>query len=117
MRVYDARVMRGGWYIGDFTPSVFRTKEFEVCVKHHPKDEDWPDHYHAEAIEINYLISGMMQVNDMYIGPGAIFVFEPFEVARPRFISDCVVVVVKVPSIPGDKIEVSKIMRDEEIWT
>ena len=30
-----------GWIIGDFEPSIFRTKDFEVAVLNHKKDEEW----------------------------------------------------------------------------
>jgi len=48
--------MDGGWFIGDFEPSVLRTSDFEVCYKEHKKGEDWPRHYHKEATEYNLLL-------------------------------------------------------------
>ncbi len=32
-------------------------------------------------------------------------VFEPYEVADPIFLEDCEVLVIKTPSVPGDKFE------------
>jgi hypothetical protein len=46
-----------------------------------------------------------MTVANTLIGPGDVFVFNPLDVADPVFHEDCIVVCVKVPSIPGDKYE------------
>ena len=53
--------------------------------------------------EYNYLISGRMIINNTEINAGTIFSFQRGEIADPVFLEDCIVVVVKVPSIPGDK--------------
>jgi hypothetical protein len=39
-----------GWFIGDFEPSVLKTKNFEVGVLIHKKGELWPKHFHKEAV-------------------------------------------------------------------
>ena len=68
-----------GWFIGDFEPSLLKTKEFEVALISHEKDEYIPKHYHAIAIEYNVLLSGKMLINNRTIKPGEIFVFEKNE--------------------------------------
>lgn len=95
-----------GWFIGDFDPTVFRTKDFEVGVLTHLKGEKWPPHYHKESIEYNVLVSGKMMVQGKELNSGDVFVFERGEIANPIFLEDCTVVCVKVPSIPSDKFEV-----------
>lgn len=97
--------MTGGWFVGDFEPSVYKTKEFEVCYKTHPKGESWPTHYHTTT-EINYLIRGKMMANDTLIQAGDIFVVEPYETVAPIFIEDCELIVVKSKSLKNDKYEV-----------
>ena len=64
MEVKRIEDMMGGWFIGDFTPSVFKTKDFEVGYKFHLKDEKWDIHYHKQATEITYLIRGKMRIQD-----------------------------------------------------
>lgn len=103
MKKYRIEDMIGGWFIGDFSPSVLQTKEFEVCYKVHPKGEKWDTHFHKEATEINYLIEGKMKVCGDIILPGDIFVIDPFEVSAPEFLEDCKLIVVKIPSVIGDK--------------
>ena len=31
--------MKGGWFVGDFLPTAFKTKNFEVSYKLHKKNE------------------------------------------------------------------------------
>lgn len=91
-----------GWFVGNFEPSMFNTDQFEVGVLQHKKGEEWPCHYHT-GHEINYLLSGKMVIQDTIITSGDVFMFEPYEIANPKFLEDCTVVVVKTPSKPGDK--------------
>lgn len=106
MKTASLSSMHRGWFIGDFEPSILRTKDFEVAVLTHKKGECWPKHYHAVATEYNVLVSGLMTVNDTIISPGTIFIFEPGEIADPIFHADCTIVTVKTPSVIGDKYEV-----------
>jgi hypothetical protein len=105
MKIYNIRDMVGGWFIGDFEPSVVCLKEFEVGVLTHKKDEVWPTHHHKIATEINCLLTGKMIIQDKEINVGDIFVLEPMEIADPKFLEDCKVLVVKIPSVIGDKYE------------
>ena len=40
-----------GWFVGDFEPSVYKTKEFEVGYFTHKKGEKWPFHYHKNQLK------------------------------------------------------------------
>jgi len=106
MNISNIRDYVRGWFIGDFNPSVLRTKDFEVGVLTHKKGEVWNAHYHKESIEYNVLISGKMIVQGKELNSGDLFVFQKGEIADPIFLEDCTLVVVKVPSIPSDKFEV-----------
>ncbi len=106
MKINKIKNMHRGWFIGDFEPSVLKTKEFEVGILFHKKGESWPKHYHSIATEYNVLLSGRMTINGHEITPGIIFVLEQNEIAEPTFHEDCEVLCVKVPSVIGDKYEV-----------
>lgn len=95
-----------GWIIGDFSPALIKTKEFEAGILTHKKGEHWPKHVHKLADEYNVLISGKMEVNGWLINSGDIFVIEKNEVSEPTFLEDCTILVIKIPSIPGDKYDV-----------
>lgn len=108
MKVYNLSDMKGGWIVGDFEPSVLRTPDFEVGVKLHPKGEKWPVHYHKDVVEYNVLVSGSMTIQGERLEAGTIFVLDKNEIADPEFHEDCWIVCTKVPSIPGDKHEITE---------
>jgi quercetin dioxygenase-like cupin family protein len=95
-----------GWFIGDFEPSVLKTKDFEIGILRHTKGEVWPAHIHKIATEYNVLLAGKMLICGEIIEPGTIFWIEPNEVGNPVFLEDCTVVTVKTPSVIGDKYNV-----------
>lgn len=106
MNVTKLKDYTRGWLIGDFEPSILKTKDFEVGVLTHKKGENWAAHYHKESIEYNVLVSGKMIIQGKELNTGDVFVFEKNEIADPVFLEDCIVVCVKVPSIPSDKYKV-----------
>ena len=103
MKVYRIEDMKGGWFIGDFDPSVTKTKEFEIGYKIHPAGEKWDVHYHKEADEITFLLRGKMIIQGKELNSGDIFMIPRYEVADPVFVEECEVIIVKIPSILGDK--------------
>jgi quercetin dioxygenase-like cupin family protein len=106
MKISKIADFTGGWFIGNFEPALLKTDKFEVGLKIHKKGERWPVHYHKVATEYNCMVSGKMILNGQEISTGDVFVFEPNEISKSEFIEDCYVIVVKTPSIPGDKYEV-----------
>jgi hypothetical protein len=103
MDILKMKDMKGGWFIGNFEPTAFKTEEFEVCYKQHTKGEQWDTHYHKEGTEINYLVDGKMIIQNKQLNKGDIFILHPFEIADPIFLEDCTVLIIKTPSKPGDK--------------
>lgn len=106
MKVLRNANWKGGWFVGNFEPSAFKTDAVEVCFKTHVKGEKWPKHYHKIATEINYLIRGTMKIKDEVFNYGDVFIIEPDEIADPEFFEDCELIVVKVPCVKKDKYEI-----------
>jgi len=102
----DLSYFKGGWFIGNFSPSLLKTDQFEVCYKYHAKGEAWPAHYHKLGTEYNLLVRGRMKMHDKILEAGTLFILSPMEVADPEFLEDCEVLIIKTPSSPGDKYEV-----------
>lgn len=94
---------KGGWFIGAFKPSLLPTKQFEVGFKRHRAGGVWRAHYQKVATEYNLLVRGRLAIGRQHFHDGDIFVVKPGQIVFPIFVSDCDVVVVKVPSLPGDK--------------
>lgn len=103
MKLYRIENMKGGWFVGNFEPSAYKTDEFEVSVKLHPAGEKWETHYHKVAREINAIISGEMTIQNTHLVSGDIFVLDPEEIADPVFHTDCTIVCVKTPCVKNDK--------------
>ena len=107
MKIFESKpfMEKGGWFVGDFEPTVFKTSDFEVSYKLHHKGEEWPKHHHKIATEINFLIRGKMMINNLLIESGKIFVIEKNESIKPTFLEDCELIVIKTPSVKNDKYE------------
>lgn len=105
MKIIKHRIedFKGGWFIGNFEPTLLKTTDFEVSIKVHPKGEVWDKHYHKEATEYNYVCSGSVMIDGEVYSQGDIFVIEPMFVVDPDFLEDCTIVCVKTPSVIGDK--------------
>lgn len=105
MEIKRIEDMVGGWFVGNFEPTAFKTEQFEVGYKLHKKGEAWPVHYHKIATEINYLLRGHMIIAGKELTTGDIFTIFPNEIADPVFLEDCEVITIKTPSVIGDKYE------------
>ena len=103
MDILKIKDMIGGWFVGDFSPTAYKTKNFEVSYKLHPQGEIWDKHYHKIATEVNYLVRGEMILSGTPLKEGDIFILHPGEIADPEFLTDCEIVCVKTSSVKGDK--------------
>lgn len=95
--------MIGGWFIGDFEPSVIKTDAFEVGVKSYSAGDRDPAHYHKIAREITLVISGKVRMLDKDWEQGSIIDIEPGVVNAFEALTDATLAVVKVPSARDDK--------------
>jgi quercetin dioxygenase-like cupin family protein len=95
-----------GWFVGDFEPSVLKSKDFEVAVKSYAKGDIEDKHFHKVATEITVIVSGRVRMVDKEWGPGSIITLEPGLATDFLAIEDSVTVVVKTPSVLGDKFQI-----------
>jgi quercetin dioxygenase-like cupin family protein len=108
MKKFDFNLMKKGWFVGNFKPTAFKTKDCEVAYVRHFKDQEWEKHFHKIATEITFIIKGKIKINDTVFSSGDIFVIEPNEIVDPRFLEDSEVVIVKVPSDINDKYDIER---------
>lgn len=93
----------GGWIIGNFQPSIYKTPNYEIGLVTHVKDANWEFHYHKHVTEINILISGHLLLNNIPVNAGTVFIINKNVIACPQFLETCKILCIKIPSIPGDK--------------
>ena len=94
----------GGWFIGNFNPSLHKTLDFEVGVKFFSKGSTELEHYQLKATEYSCVVSGKCRIGNTILGPREILRINPHESADFIALEDTVIVVIKYPSIPEDKI-------------
>ena len=92
-----------GWFIGNFSPTLHGTTDFEVSLKVYKSGEKEPNHAQKIATEVTVVISGSIRMNSGYFSQGDIIVIKPLEASDFEAVSDCSLICVKFPSSPSDK--------------
>ena len=57
MRASKLDEMKGGWFIGNFEPSLMKTNDVEVSVKKYKKGAKEEAHFHKIATEYRGILS------------------------------------------------------------
>jgi quercetin dioxygenase-like cupin family protein len=105
MKVFKLSEMTKGWFVGDFEPAAMRTQAAEVAVKTYTSGSREVRHLHKLAQEVTLILHGMARMNEGRYHAGDIIVIERGEAAEFEAITNVTTVVVKVPSVMGDKYE------------
>jgi hypothetical protein len=95
--------MTKGWFVGDFSPTTLRTPAAEVAVKSYKAGDCEDRHLHKIATEITLMLNGAVEMCGQRLGPGDIIKLLPSEASAFNAITDATTVVVKLPSVIGDK--------------
>jgi quercetin dioxygenase-like cupin family protein len=103
MKVHKHEDMIKGWFVGDFEPTAFSTKESEVALQKYKEGDIEQRHVHKVATELTLIVSGKVLMNGVEYGEGDVIVIEPGEATDFKALTDVTNVVVKVPSVKGDK--------------
>ena len=108
MEISNLDEMFKGWFVGKFEPTAFSTEAAEVAVKSYQAGDTEKKHLHKIATEITLVISGRVEMCGQVWGPGSIIVLEPGEATSFLALEASTNVVVKVPSVAGDKYEIDE---------
>ena len=92
-----------GWFVGDFSPAALRTEAAEVAVKSYEAGDSEDRHMHKIAVEVTLILNGTVEMCGRRLGPGDIIKLSPGEATAFSAITDATTVVVKLPSVIGDK--------------
>ena len=104
MKFDNIKNFKNSWFIGDFEPSLLRTKNFEISIQFHPKGFMGQKHYHSQSTEYNVVIKGKLKICGKEVSDGDVFIFQPFEISESEFLEDTIILVVRCPSCPSDKV-------------
>jgi len=103
MIVRALKDMVGGWIVGDFEPTCLKTTVCEVACKHYEAGASEAAHMHRIATEVTLVAVGRVAMNGRTFTAGDIIVLEPGEATDFRALERTTTVVVKMPSVAGDK--------------
>lgn len=103
MKQYRLGDMKGGWFAGNFEPTCLKTSEFETACKYYKAGDSEGRHVHKIAPEITLIASGCVMMNGRKYSAGDIILIEPGESTDFHALEDTITMVVKVPSVAGDK--------------
>lgn len=103
MKIFKLEDMTGGWFVGDFSPSVVKTKECEVALKEYKAGDKENRHHHKEAIEVTLIARGTVEMNGNILEEGSIIQLDKGESTDFKSITDSITVVFKSPSVTNDK--------------
>lgn len=92
-----------GWVIGNFEPSLLKTNDFEVAVKHYKAGDYEEKHYHKVATEITIIAEGSVKMNGELYSKGSVITIEPGEATDFKVLHDTITTVIKFPCVEGDK--------------
>lgn len=100
---YKLEDMVKGWFIGNFTPSLFMTNDVEVGVKKYKAGDAESSHHHKVATEFTVILNGEVEMNNKRYTDGDIIKIVPGVSSDFKAITDVVTVVVKIPGANNDK--------------
>lgn len=103
MKIHHLGEMTAGWFVGDFEPTSLRTASCEVAAKAYRMGDCESRHVHRVATEVTLVASGRVLMNGQILEESCIAVLEPGESADFQALADTLTVVVKMPSVIGDK--------------
>ena len=104
MEKYNLKDMKFGWFVGQFSPSVFKTETCEVGYKQYKKGEkDSKKYYHKKATEITLIVSGKIKLNETIYRKDDIVVISPNEAVSFECLTNVNTIVIKLPGTLNDK--------------
>ena len=103
MKTFKLQDMSGGWFVGNFSPTCHQLEECEVACKYYKTGDADGAHIHKIATEVTVIASGHVTINGIHYTSGDVIVLEPGDPSEFHVLQDTITVVVKTPSVTGDK--------------
>ena len=77
-----------GWFVGDFSPALIHSKDYEIAVKWFKAGESEPLHKQNTATEITVVITGQIRLGDEIFFKGDVITIPPGEFTEFESITD-----------------------------
>ena len=90
--------------VGSFLPSLRTTQEVEVGLKYFAAGDTEPTHFQKTATEFTVVAQGRVKFGDLEFEQGMIVEIPPLVALPFESLTDSVLVVIKTPSLPADKV-------------
>jgi quercetin dioxygenase-like cupin family protein len=103
LEIFRLDEMVKGWFVGDFSPAALRTEAAEAAVKHYKAGDREAPHLHKIAAEVTLVLEGTIEMCGRRLNNGDIIKLAPGEATDFLAVTDATTVVVKLPSVTGDK--------------
>lgn len=103
MKTYKLNQFTKGWIVGDFSPSIIRTKDFEFMVRSYKPGDSETTHVHKIADEITVIVNGVFLMNGNELTAGDIIHLSPGDSTDFKCLEGGSTAVIKTPSVIGDK--------------
>ena len=104
MKLAKLSEFTNGWFLGNFNPSLFKSEDFEVCVKNFKRGDVEAAHFQKVATEVTVVLYGSVRMGDQILQVDDILIIYKGEVFDFEALSDCKVLGIKFPSLPDDKV-------------
>ena len=103
---FNLKDMIKGWFVGNITPTAYKTNDCEVAYKTYKKGEYHKKHFHKIATEITVITKGKCKINNEIYSKDDILIINQNEITDCDILEDMETVVVKIPGANDDKYEV-----------
>lgn len=103
MKIAKLSDMTRGWFVGDFSPTLYKTQNCEVAVKTYEEGDYEDKHFHKIATEISVVIYGRVRMFGQEFTKGQIIVVEPGDETDFTALEPSQLCVVKIPGAQNDK--------------
>ncbi len=103
MEKYNIDDFVRGWFVGGFSPTLYKTTDVEVAVQQFNKGDTEASHCHRIATEITVVVSGKARMNDIILNAGDMLRIVPGEFTDFEALEDTITTVVKLPGALNDK--------------
>lgn len=92
-----------GWFVGDFEPAVYLSRDIEIAIKYYNCGDYEENHMHKIATEITVIVNGQAKMSNRIVKTGDIITMAPGDETDFLALTEVTTVVVKYPSVKKDK--------------